>query len=509
MLIVYTILLVIASVFVLSARRSKEFVFLFGCCVSLLFEFVGILIYVAKIGGYPQRTLKFLYLSMSIKTNIQYMIIPYEKMGFLYAIGRYMFPMFLILLAYEYSAISFIHKNKWHKIWLAVIPFLSLVLYYPSIYKWLLLEYANMDIILFYFTKIWIYIYIGISLSLFVIELISISMKYYKSRFLLFIIGIVALAVLYSMYCSQDPGQIYCMYRNEYSYSLRGGLSYLKYGMSSLSFGIVSTISIICCAVGFYGIMRYAGRIYIEDIEEKAISNKFDTVHVGASMFVHSMKNQFLSNEIILKKMILLSEEKEISVNEIKKYTEMMYDINSGLLKRVEELNRLISTNKIYMFPIEVNSIVNETLQRVKRKYPEEDIEVEINNVQNIVVDKDCFCEALYNLLINGIETIFEAKNANLIQQGYLKLSFRNEHLKTIVEVTDNGMGMSKKQQKNIYNPFYSSKNSNYNWGMGLYFVRKVIKGHMGKIRIESKPGDGTRIIITLPKCNEWKVKKL
>ena len=161
------------------------------------------------------------------------------------------------------------------------------------------------------------------------------------------------------------------------------------------------------------------------------------------------------------------------------------------------------------MFPIEVNSIVNETLQRVKRKYPEEDIEVEINNVQNIVVDKDCFCEALYNLLINGIETIFEAKNANLIQQGYLKLSFRNEHLKTIVEVTDNGMGMSKKQQKNIYNPFYSSKNSNYNWGMGLYFVRKVIKGHMGKIRIESKPGDGTRIIITLPKCNEWKVKKL
>lgn len=507
MLIIYTILLIFASAFVLSVRRSKKFAFLFGCCISLLFEFVGILIYVAKIGGYPQRTLKFLYLSMSIKTNIQYMIISYEKMGFLYAIGRYMFPMFLMLLACEYSMLSFIRKNKLYKIGIVVIPFLSLVLYYPSVYKWLLLKYVNIDIILFYFTKIWTYAYIGMALLLLIVELISISVKYYKGRFLLFVVGMVALAVLYSMYCSQDPGQIYCMYRNEYSYSLRGGLRYLKYGMSSLSFGIAVTISILCCAVGFYSIMQYAGRIYIEDIEEKAISNKFDTVHVGASMFVHSMKNQFLSNEIILKKLLLLSEDKNVSMNEIKKYTEILCDVNRCLLKRVEELNRFISTNKIYMFPTEVSSIVDETLKRVHRKYPEEDIEVEVNNVQNVVVDKDCFCEALYNLLINGVETILEAKDLNLIQQGHLKLSFRNERLKTVIEVKDNGMGMSKKQQKNIYSAFYSSKNSNYNWGMGLYFVRKVIKGHMGKIRVESKPGKGTCFIITLPRCNEWKVK--
>ena len=60
----------------------------------------------------------------------------------------------------------------------------------------------------------------------------------------------------------------------------------------------------------------------------------------------------------------------------------------------------------------------------------------------------------------------------------------RNERLYTLIEVSDNGLGMSKSQIKKIFDPFYSSKNSNYNWGMGLYYVREVVKSHLGKMML-------------------------
>ena len=68
------------------------------------------------------------------------------------------------------------------------------------------------------------------------------------------------------------------------------------------------------------------------------------------------------------------------------------------------------------------------------------------------------------------------------------------------MEIKDNGMGMSKGQSKKIVGPFYSSKNSNFNWGMGLYYVREVVKSHLGSMRVESDQGKGSSFYILLPK---------
>ena len=47
----------------------------------------------------------------------------------------------------------------------------------------------------------------------------------------------------------------------------------------------------------------------------------------------------------------------------------------------------------------------------------------------------------------------------------------------------------TKAEQKKIFEPFYSSKNSNTSWGMGLYHVRTIVRAHVGSLRVESKPG--------------------
>lgn len=69
-----------------------------------------------------------------------------------------------------------------------------------------------------------------------------------------------------------------------------------------------------------------------------------------------------------------------------------------------------------------------------------------------------------------------------------------------MIEVRDNGKGMTKSQTKKIFEPFYSSKNSNSNWGMGLYYVREIVKSHLGMLRIESEEDRGSSFFILLPK---------
>ena len=66
--------------------------------------------------------------------------------------------------------------------------------------------------------------------------------------------------------------------------------------------------------------------------------------------------------------------------------------------------------------------------------------------------------------------------------------------------VRDNGPGISRAEQKKIFDPFYTSRNTNTNWGMGLYYVRQIVKSHLGHMQIKSAEGKGSTFIVMLPR---------
>ena len=71
-----------------------------------------------------------------------------------------------------------------------------------------------------------------------------------------------------------------------------------------------------------------------------------------------------------------------------------------------------------------------------------------------------------------------------------------------MLEVSDQGVGIARSEQKKIFDPFYSSKNSNTSWGMGLYHARRIVKAHLGQLRVESEPGRGSTFFVMLPRCD-------
>ena len=111
--------------------------------------------------------------------------------------------------------------------------------------------------------------------------------------------------------------------------------------------------------------------------------------------------------------------------------------------------------------------------------------------------------KALVNVLKNSIEAIeLSGKTEGKIT---ISVSFLLRWLIIIIE--DNGTGIKPREKKHIFSPHYSGKQGKMNWGLGLPYVYKVIKAHLGQIKIYSKYGRFTSVLIMLPTGKEKKQK--
>jgi two-component system, OmpR family, phosphate regulon sensor histidine kinase PhoR len=71
------------------------------------------------------------------------------------------------------------------------------------------------------------------------------------------------------------------------------------------------------------------------------------------------------------------------------------------------------------------------------------------------------------------------------------------------IKVSDNGIGISKNDQKHVFDKFYRASTGNIHkykgLGLGLYYVKKIAEAHGGDVAVSSKPGKGSIFTVTLP----------
>jgi nitrogen-specific signal transduction histidine kinase len=67
------------------------------------------------------------------------------------------------------------------------------------------------------------------------------------------------------------------------------------------------------------------------------------------------------------------------------------------------------------------------------------------------------------------------------------------------IEIEDSGQGIDEEIREKIFQPYFTTKETGSNLGMGLYLVDKVIKEHGGFIECESEPGRGTKFTLHIP----------
>lgn len=109
--------------------------------------------------------------------------------------------------------------------------------------------------------------------------------------------------------------------------------------------------------------------------------------------------------------------------------------------------------------------------------------------------DPDHLGNIVFNLLGNAIK----------YSEGEPEIVLRTENKgnKLIVSVTDNGIGIPRKFKKYIFKKFYRVSTGNVHnvkgFGLGLYYVNKIVRNHRGSIKVDSEPGKGSTFSLIFP----------
>ncbi|MCI9283252.1 MAG: HAMP domain-containing histidine kinase [Lachnospiraceae bacterium] len=494
MLLVVLLFLAVSSVALFFVKRDQQTIWLVGLCFSFICMFVGIMIYLAKTGGLSPEQKMFLFFDTRIQRRLSYLIFPLRKLGYMIAIGRYLFPPFLLLVAIHYSMIPTVLRLRKRSAAVFALPVLSLVVYYPEIFFRLVKGRFALQVALMKLTQGWIFVYVALAVALIGKEYRDMTIPYLKKQFRYIMVFILNVTAQYIIYCTQDPLQVYQIYSTEYMRF--SGRLYANSLMSVQGWYLFTGFTLASVVMGFWNLKNYMVIDWQESREDVSVRRKFDTASMGVSVFVHSIKNQLLSNRVLCKKIRRELEENPPDLMKLTAYAGMLDEVNESMLGRMEELYKSVRQSSIFLSPVKAGQIVDTTLSLFYKKYPAAFVEVSGGLEESLLADEQHLSEALYNLLTNAHEAFLMSGKT----EEQLAMKIHAERLYVGFEICDNGPGMTRQEQRKIFDPFYTSKNTNTNWGMGLHYVREIVKSHFGKLKLESRPGEGSSFFVAIPR---------
>lgn len=152
---------------------------------------------------------------------------------------------------------------------------------------------------------------------------------------------------------------------------------------------------------------------------------------------------------------------------------------------------------------ININTILEEILELLENQFKKNNIRLTTKFTPETFINGDSgqLSQAFLNIILNAIqampsggEIIIKSDIGEVIKLGQAK----TKGTPTIfVEITDNGPGIPEENLKNLFDPFYTTKESGT--GMGLAITLRIIEEHSGSIKVRSQVGKGTTFLILLP----------
>ena len=164
----------------------------------------------------------------------------------------------------------------------------------------------------------------------------------------------------------------------------------------------------------------------------------------------------------------------------------------SELINQIMELSKIEKQTGIPSDKINLSETVEKILGDYKNLFVEKNIEMIKEIEENISITGDkIMIERLFDNLLN---------NAMKFTKNKINVKLYSEDEKCVLEVEDNGIGISEQDKELIWKRFYQvndsrNKKINKGFGLGLFLVSKIIEQHGGTIDIESILNEGTKFI--------------
>jgi two-component system phosphate regulon sensor histidine kinase PhoR len=234
---------------------------------------------------------------------------------------------------------------------------------------------------------------------------------------------------------------------------------------------------------------------------------------IRREMKLAEMKSEFVSNvsheirtplalismytETLLMKRVRTQEKVDSYLSIIHNETNRL----ASLVNQILSFSKMERNKRVYhLKEVDVNAVVQNVVDTFKPHFKKKEVEciVDLTNENTFInADKDAISEVIVNLIDNAVKYSGESNKRIVLQS-------KKTQKKVVVSIEDNGIGISSKNQKHIFDKFYRVTKGNLahhakGAGLGLNIVMQIMKHHQGEVKVESTEGKGSCFYLTFP----------
>jgi PAS domain S-box-containing protein len=153
---------------------------------------------------------------------------------------------------------------------------------------------------------------------------------------------------------------------------------------------------------------------------------------------------------------------------------------------------------QLHLEDVDIRAVIDDCARAIRLRAAERDVVLDIRVEQDDIAlraDSRAVRQVLLNLLSNATKFTED--------KGTITLEARREGDSVVLAVADTGIGMSADQIATAFDPFSRAKGDSHKtergWGLGLTISHSLVELHDGTLGIESEPGRGTTVTVSLP----------
>jgi len=260
-----------------------------------------------------------------------------------------------------------------------------------------------------------------------------------------------------------------------------------SYLISSLQFWFVLSFALIVILLVYvYSIYTIIQHKKYSELQRDFINNMTHEFKTPLSSIL--LASNYLSNQYLIK-----------NDSKLETYTSIITTQGKKLNNHIEKILNIARNDEsaLAINPVKIQLLhfLTEIVEPLKLKHENLKIEIDVNDDETIFADEFHFTNVVHNLIDNSIK--YSEENPEI----KIKSIRNNKELK--LDFSDNGIGIPTKNISFIFDKFYRVSNKKSNevngFGLGLFYVKKIVQQHHWKISARNNSEKGLTISITFP----------
>ncbi|AJI25863.1 histidine kinase-, DNA gyrase B-, and HSP90-like ATPase family protein [Priestia megaterium] len=274
-------------------------------------------------------------------------------------------------------------------------------------------------------------------------------------------------------------------------------------------FTFVLVTNIILEALGIVGVWHYNPWIIVSQFlvfvyfgarygilgvrirfEKEIRDSKMKAARSGSALFNHTIKNEIAKIDLLvnqLKEQIALDEKSSEKLN-------LVLNSTNHLLELSTRIQSKLNTIKLKESEFSLNESIDRAIKLSNAYlYNNQDIKIMRQYMADVTIVGDT--EQLQETYLNIIKNAIEAMDG----KGQILIRVYASRKKVYIDFIDNGKGIEKADLNRILDPFYSTKGSTNDYGLGLTQCYNILQKHDGSISVKSQVNKGTIFTLSIP----------